>query len=107
LLLKQHDFYQKFICLIIECFYIFKCRLEGELVEKALGINKPVVNFHWLNDIFLGAKLGIKEPGNIKYQQFDICYPFLVDYDMVLHLMGMVSINYTILYLVHCLPINL
>jgi len=70
-------------------------------------MNKPVVNVQWLNDILFGAKLGIKEPGNLKYQQFDLCNPFLVNYDMVSHLMGMVSINYTNLYLVNGLPINL
>ena len=56
-----------------------------------------MVNVQWLNDILFGAKLGIKEPGNLKYQQFDLCNPFLVNYDMVSHLMGMVSIIYTIL----------
>jgi len=54
-----------------------------------------VVNVQWLNDILFGARLGIKEPGNLKYQQFDLCNPFLVNYDMVSHLMGMVSINYS------------
>ncbi|CAI6360450.1 unnamed protein product [Macrosiphum euphorbiae] len=62
-------------------------KLEGELVEKALAINKPVVSVQWLNDILFGSRLGIKEPGNIKYQQFDICDPFLVNYDMVSSLM--------------------
>jgi len=66
-----------------------------------------VVNVQWLNDILFGAKLGIKEPRNLKYQQFDLHNPFLVNYDMVSHLMGMVSINYTILYLVNCMLINL
>lgn len=88
-------------------YYTFKCRSEGELVEKALAINKPVVNIQWLNDILFGEKLGIKEPGNSKYQKFDLFNPFSVNYDMVSHLMGMVSINYIILYLVNCFPINL
>lgn len=66
---------------------VISLKLEGELVEKALAMNKPVVNVQWLNDILFGAKLGIKEPGNLKYQQFDLCNPFLVNYDMVSHLM--------------------
>ncbi|XP_015376185.1 PREDICTED: PAX-interacting protein 1-like isoform X2 [Diuraphis noxia] len=66
---------------------VVSLKLEGELVEKALEINKPVVNVQWLNDILFGARLGIKEPGNLKYQQFDLCNPFSVNYDMVSHLM--------------------
>jgi len=77
-------------CLIIEYTYVFNCRLKGELVETALANNKPVVNVQWLNDILFGAKLGIKDPANLKYQQFDLCNPFIVNYDMVSHLMGMV-----------------
>ncbi|KAL4091951.1 hypothetical protein QTP88_026550 [Uroleucon formosanum] len=60
---------------------------EGELVEKALAMNKPVVNVQWLNGILFGEKLGIKEPGNSKYRQFDLFNPFSVNYDMVSHLM--------------------
>jgi len=89
-LFKQHAFYQIISNLIIECLYIFKCRLEGEVVEKALAMNKPVLNVQWLNDILFGGKLSITDPRNIKYQQFDLCDPFLVNYDMVSHLMGMV-----------------
>ncbi|XP_022163732.1 PAX-interacting protein 1-like [Myzus persicae] len=66
---------------------VVSLKLEGELVKKALAINKPVVNVQWLNDILFGAKLGIKEPGNLKYQQFDLCNPLLVNYEMVSHLM--------------------
>jgi len=51
-------------------------------------MNKPVLNVQWLNDILFGFKLSVKEPENIKYQQFDLCDPFLVNYDMVSHLMG-------------------
>jgi len=60
-----------------------------------------VVNVQWINDIIFGAKLGFIESGYSKYQQYDLCDPFLVNYDMVLHLMGMLSINYTFLYLIH------
>lgn len=72
--------------------YIFFFRLEGELVTTALALNKPVVNVQWLNDILLGAKLGLKNPKNIKYQEFNLPNPFLVNYDMVSHLMGMILI---------------
>ncbi|KAL5239337.1 hypothetical protein ACI65C_006747 [Semiaphis heraclei] len=66
---------------------VVSLKLEGELVEKALAINKPVVNVQWLNEILFGARIGIREPGNLKYQQFDLSNPFSVNYDMVSHLM--------------------
>lgn len=64
-------------------------RLEGQMVETARAHNKPVVNVQWLNDILFGAEIGIKDPTNIKYQQFDLSDPFSINYDMVSHLMGM------------------
>jgi len=60
-----------------------------------------VVNVQWINDIIFGVKLSLKKSGYSQYQQFDLCDPFLVNYDMVPHLMGMLSINYIFLYLVH------
>lgn len=84
---------------LIKFIYIFNCRLEGEVAESSF-INR-VVNVQWINDIIFGAKLGLKESGYSQYQQFDLCDPFLVNYDMVSHLMGVLSINYTFLYLVH------
>jgi len=80
---------------------MFECRLEEELIEKIWEINKPVVNVQWLNDILFGEKLGSTELGNPKYKEFDLNDPFLVNLDMVSHLMGMVSINY-IFYFFHC-----
>lgn len=80
-----------FIFIIFFIFNLF-FRLEGNLVETALALNKPVVNIQWLSDILLGAKIGLKNPKNIKYQQFDLPNPFLVNYDMVPHLMGMLLI---------------
>jgi len=105
LLFKLHDFYKKINCLIIECSYICKCRLEGELVKKGLAMNIPVVNLQWLIDVLFGVEITMNISTNIKYQQFDLCNPFLVNFNMVSQLMGMVSINYTILYLLHCLLI--
>lgn len=64
-------------------------RFEGTLVESALALNIPVVNVQWLNDILCGAQIGLKNPKNNKYQHFDLCDPFSVNYDMVSHLMGM------------------
>lgn len=60
------------------------------MVRQAFDLNKPVVNVQWLNDIILGANNSIQNPKNIKYKQFDLLDPFLVNYDMVSHLMGMV-----------------
>ena len=54
-----------------------------------------MVNVQWLNDILFGAVQCINEPMKLKYQQFDLSNPFLVNYNMVSRLMGMLSINYT------------
>lgn len=59
------------------------------MVESALAINRPVVNIQWLNDILFGAQIGIRNPTNDKYQQFNLADPFLVNYDMISDLMGM------------------
>ncbi|XP_022173995.1 PAX-interacting protein 1-like [Myzus persicae] len=60
---------------------------KGELVEKALTRHIPVVNVQWLNDILLGEKICIKEHGLLKFKQFDLCNPFLVNFNMVSCLM--------------------
>lgn len=64
---------------------IVSMKLEGEIAESSF-INR-VVNVQWINDIIFGAKLSLNESGNSQYQQFDLCDPFLVNYDMVSHLM--------------------
>jgi len=71
------------------------------MVETALAINKPVVNVQWLNDILFGAEIGIRDPTNIKYQQFNLSDPFSVNYDMVSDLMGMIS------HIIICIPYKL
>jgi len=62
------------------------------MVETALANNKPVVNVQWVNDILFGAEIGIRDPTNIKYQQFNLSNPFSINYDMVSDLMGMISL---------------
>lgn len=62
------------------------------MVEKALALVKPVVNVQWLNDIIFGAKIGIKDPTNNRYQQYDLPNPFSVNYEMVSDLMGIILI---------------
>lgn len=62
------------------------------MINTAFALKKPVVNVQWLNDILFGAINGIKNPESIKYQQFNSIDPFLVNYDMVSHLMGLLLI---------------
>ncbi|KAE9532132.1 hypothetical protein AGLY_010334 [Aphis glycines] len=64
---------------------IVSMKLEGELAESSF-INR-VVNVQWINDIIFGEKLSLKKSGYSQYQQFDLSDPFLVNYDMVPHLM--------------------
>uniref|UniRef100_A0A2H8TDD8 PAX-interacting protein 1 n=1 Tax=Melanaphis sacchari TaxID=742174 RepID=A0A2H8TDD8_9HEMI len=64
---------------------IVSMKLEGELVEKS--IIDRVVNVQWINDVFFGKKIDLNKPGCLKYKQFDLCNPFIVNYDMVSHLM--------------------
>lgn len=71
------------------------------MVNFALALNKPVVNVQWLSDILFGAEIGIRDPTNIKYQQFNLIDPYLVNYDMVSHLMG------TLLHIIIFIPYKL
>lgn len=59
------------------------------MVKIAQNLGKPVVNVQWLNDILFGAHFGIKYPTSVIYQQFNLKDPFSINYEMVLHLMGM------------------
>lgn len=69
--------------------YIFFSSLSGDIIDTAFALKRPIVNVQWLNDILFGAINGVKNPKNIKYQQFSLSNPFVVNYDMVSHLMGM------------------
>lgn len=70
-------------------------RLEGKKVKKARDINRPVVNVQWLNEILFGHLSCMYQPENVKYQQFNLNNPFRVDYNLVLHLMGKISVIIT------------
>lgn len=57
-------------------------------------MKKPIVNVQWLNDVLFGAKIGLKYPTNMMYQNFDLNDPFSVNYNMVSHLMGKILTVY-------------
>jgi len=59
------------------------------MITKALTLKLPVVNAQWINDILLNDKIGLQDFKHKKYQQFDLNNPYLLDYNMVSHIMGM------------------
>lgn len=73
-------------------------RFEGKKVKKARETNRPVVNVQWLNEILFGHLSCMYQPENAKYQQFNINNPFRVDYNLVLHLMGMTFIMIALVF---------
>jgi len=59
------------------------------MIKKALALKLPVVNAQWINDILLNKKIGLQDFKRKKYQQFDLRNLYLMNYNMVSHIMGM------------------
>lgn len=57
-------------------------------MKKALDTNRPIVNVQWLSDIILGNMTCMYQPQNSMYRKFNVKYPFRIDYNQILHLMG-------------------
>lgn len=64
------------------------CRkADGLKYSKAIEWQIPVVNVHWLQDIYLGDLSPLKLPVQPKYQNFSMADPFSLDLHMLAGLM--------------------